>query len=672
MSDILTNKINAFFKNTAHIRAHVNQYEERPDQQAMAHAVGQALSQTDVLVAEAGTGTGKTMAYLIPALLSDKKIIISTATKNLQEQIINQEIPRAQKLLGVQKNIQILKGRNNYLCIEKLTQQTQQMSLFLSGEERVFKDILKWSTRTHKGDKEELPILKDESPLWSQIDARAERCLGKSCPNYKRCFVVKHREDAQHADILVVNHHLFLSDLGLKKNNQKDIAILPDYDAVIFDEAHALYDIATEFLGFQFSQAKYLFLCHESISYVAHSKDLGSEPRSLILGDLEILARLIEEFFESIKTQEEREFFDLKKHLDNPIHTQHKDLILTHLKQLEERLSTQKDAPVAQNLRTQIQHLDDDFRAAVLRTEHNQDKNDDQASINANLYAHLIDTYKSNKVKTSKTIKLLPLEVKHIISEILLSQKKAYIFASATLRIHQKFDNFKKNLGIYQSQELVVDSPFNYSKQALLFIPKDIPEPHDPDFSKHLTDLIETLCKHAKGGAFLLFTSLKMMHQQYQILHTRLPFKLLLQGQKPKTALVQEFSEHGSAVLFASHSFWEGVDIQGHALRLVVIDKLPFASPSDPLVQARMQHIEKQGRSGFVDVLMPNAIMALKQGFGRLIRAQDDFGVVAIADARLYKKSYGAQFLKALPKAKQTTQEQDVMRFYQNFRQVKN
>lgn len=600
-------------------------YAYRPEQAAMAKAVGLALARLEPLIVEAGTGTGKTFAYLVPALLSGRSVIISTGTRTLQDQLFRRDVPLLARALGLPAKIALLKGRTNYLCRHRLELATQQGSL-LGGERgmvRVLGRVSRWAAATKTGDLSELTDLPEQSALWPSITSTRENCLGQECPQFARCHVFEARRNAQAADIVVVNHHLLLADLALKDEGVGDL--LPGAEAVILDEAHQVPDIAAQFFGETWSVRQLQLLM----------RDIGAE--LLAAG---VRAPSIHAALAALETLLEELRGSLQRGAGRHEWTQLPDAFLDVLPELETAIS---------DIATQLEGLG--AGAGVSNCAR-------RAAGLANSLAALRELSDDTGLRwvdanpNGLLLQYTPFEVAERLREYVESRPCAWVFTSATLAIGEDFSHFAARVGLPEARTLQIDSPFDYPTQARIFLPPQMPEPQSPAFAARFIEVCAPLLEASGGRAFLLYTSYRALAEGVRALQARFPnpvFPVLVQGEAPREALLNRFRELGNAVLLATGSFWEGVDVKGEALSIVAIDKLPFASPDDPLLKARLEGIRRRGGNPFFEYQLPQAVLALKQGVGRLIRDFDDFGVIVIGDPRLRTRAYGRVFLDALP-----------------------
>ena len=617
-----------------------SRYEYRESQLTMADAVEDALMHDGVLLAEAGTGTGKTLAYLIPAILSEKRVIISTATKTLQDQIMEHDVPLLEKYLGLPVRVAAMKGLSNYLCLRRFEEFRVSEEADRAPHSKHLPILQTWKHDTVIGDRAELAALPDDAGIWSFVTSSPETRIGTKCSYFDACFVTQMKRRAEAAQIIVVNHHLFFADLATRNPSG---GILPDYDAVIFDEAHQIEDIATEFFGVRVSVTRVETLVRDARRAFA-AAGINENSREV----LEHVANTNWSFFSGLARIAEADIgrrpLDrraISKELLDAAHAA--DAALEALS-AHAKLHASESESISQMAR----------RASLLR--------DDLASV-------LDDDHDGSVAWTEArgrniAIGSSPVDISAIMRDEIFHRKQATIFTSATLSTGGTFDFVKSRLGIdFEIDEVQLASPFHYHEQVALFLPK-LPDPRAPTYAAEATDQIRALIEITGGGAFVLCTSNRAMNDFAAKLKIGLKNRLLVQGTAPKSALLDEFKKDGHAVLVATSSFWEGIDVPGEALRLVVIDKLPFDVPSDPLVVARCKTIEEAGGAPFMKYLVPSAAIALKQGFGRLIRTRTDRGVVAILDSRITTKGYGKYFLKSLPDARRTTSIDEIRAFW--------
>ncbi len=599
-------------------------YAYRPEQAVMAKAVGAALSRLEPLIVEAGTGTGKTFAYLIPALLSGRSVIISTGTRTLQDQLFRRDVPLLAKALGLPVKIALLKGRTNYLCRHRLELATQGSLLAPERHvKRLLAKVSRWAAITKSGDLAELTDMPEQSPIWPSISSTRENCLGQECPQFSRCHIFDARRNAQAADIVVVNHHLLLADLALKEEGFGDL--LPGAEAVILDEAHQVPDIAAQFFGQSWSVRQVQVLL----------RDISAE-----LAAAAIRAPALVEAVLAVEGQLEGLRFALQRGAGRYDWAELPDAFIDSLPGIETALS---------ELAVQLEGLGGGAGTSNCAR---------RAAKLANALAQLCELPDESGLRwveagaMGMTLQFTPFEIAERLREYVESRPCAWVFTSATLAIGEDFSHFAARIGLAEARTLRIDSPFDYREQARLFLPPAMPEPNDPRFAERFIEACAPLLTASGGRAFLLYTSYRALAEGVRALQARFPeppFPVLVQGEAPREALLAKFRELGNAVLLATGSFWEGVDVKGEALSIVAIDKLPFAAPDDPLLKARLEGIRRRGGNPFFEYQLPQAVLALKQGVGRLIRDFDDFGVIVIGDPRIKTKAYGRVFLEAMP-----------------------
>jgi ATP-dependent DNA helicase DinG len=636
----------------------------------MAQAVEQALKENRHLIVEAGTGTGKTLAYLVPVIRSGKRVIISTGTKNLQEQLFYKDVPFLEQALyrdptsGARMSVCYMKGRNNYLCRKKLYDLTDQP--VLSGLEEIeqYRAIAAWEKNTSTGDRAELAELPETSLLWHKLDARADACTGQKCSEWERCFITEMRRRAMESDIIIVNHHLFFADLAIKLQAEgaPDAGILPEAAAVIFDEAHELEDVAGNYFGISVSNLRVDELARDVEQSMQHNK-MTSASVAGALGSLRERSQL---FFSLLPAGDGRFAFETRREFleENGDEFIALNQALTRLAGELEALQ-QKPEEVfnfvrrTQEIQVQLGFaLESEDRNTVFWIERrgkfgSPRRNEAAQSPRDQFHA-----------RQHVFLQATPIDVGPILRECLWSKLECAVLTSATLAVGGGFDYIRRRLGMEHARELVLQSHFEYESQAVLYVPPDLPDPRTPQFTGKASERIRRLLEITRGRAFVLFTSYAQMHDVYQRLLGEVEFPLLRQGDAPKSALLEEFRLTPNAVLFATSSFWQGVDVQGEQLSCVIIDRLPFAVPSDPIVAARVKAIDADGGNAFFQYQVPAAVITLKQGFGRLIRSLHDRGLLVLLDNRILKKQYGRVFIDSLPNYKKTTDMRVVEQFF--------
>jgi ATP-dependent DNA helicase DinG len=625
-------------------------YEHRPGQIQMAQAVADAMEENQHLCVEAGTGTGKTLAYLLPAIFSNKRVIISTATKNLQEQLFFRDLPFLEKALNRKLSVCYMKGRSNYLCWNRLEDIDGEAYLFSPHDPEYLRMIKLWARQTGTGDRAELTELPDDSLLWHRLDARRETCSGQKCRNFDACFITKVRQQALASDIVIVNHHLFFADLSLR---QGDFAsILPDYSILVFDEAHELEDVATQYFGVTISNYRF----EELIRDAEHALREEAVASDYLNGQLAKLAERSREFFARFLRKEGRYMLQpLGSGLPVRRGVEGIDSFSDSYKALRMQLNVVRAA--LGNVTVQS----DSLEALSRRCRELEDE-----------LSTILESDSSERVYWCEIrgrgvfLWASPINISSILKERLFSSVDSAILTSATLSTGGNFIFVRSRLGLERTNELIVPSHFDFASQAIFYVPRNIPEPREEGWVQHACKELEMILGASKGRAFILFTSYSQMEQVYQSLKNHLRFPLFVQGEKSKSGLLESFRNTPNAVLFATSSFWQGVDVQGEQLSCVIIDKLPFSVPSDPVVAARIAQINESGGNAFYDYQIPTATILLKQGMGRLIRSRNDRGILALLDKRILTKSYGRVFLRSLPPAPLTHDPEQVCSFLRN------
>jgi len=645
-------------------------YEFRRGQLQMAQAVEQALEERRHLIVEAGTGTGKTLAYLVPVIRSGKKVIISTGTKNLQEQLFHKDIPFLEQALfpmGEGKlKVCYMKGRNNYLCRKKLYDLTDQP--VLSGLEEIehYRAIAAWEKVTQSGDKAELAALPEASALWHKLDARSDTCLGQKCSAWDRCFITEMHRRAMESDIIIVNHHLFFADLSIKQQAEyaPDAGILPEIGAVIFDEAHELEDVAGSYFGVSVSNGRFEELCRD----VEVSLQRNHMLSAAMSGALKSVRERAPFFFALLPSGDGRFSFENRREFmeENGDEFLGLQQSLGRLGSELENLPSKPEevfnfARRAQELQVQLSFvMESQDRNTVFWIERRG------RQFSPRRYPSPGGDAQKSKEQGRQHVfvQATPIDVGPILRECLWSKLECAVLTSATLAVGGGFDYIRKRLGFDHARDLVLPSHFDYQSQALLYVPPDLPDARTPQFTVKAAERIRRLLEITRGRAFVLFTSYAQMNDVYQKLLGEIEFPLLRQGDAPKSALLEEFRLTPNAVLFATSSFWQGVDVQGEQLSCVIIDRLPFAVPTDPVVAARVKAIDAEGGNAFFQYQVPSAVITLKQGFGRLIRSLHDRGLLVLLDNRILKKQYGRVFVDSLPNYKRTTDMRVVEGFF--------
>jgi ATP-dependent DNA helicase DinG len=610
----------------------------RPQQQAMAEAVAAAIAGAGTLLCEAGTGTGKTFAYLVPALESGRRVIISTGTRHLQDQLFHRDLPVVRRALAASGTAALLKGRANYLCLHRLDQATAESGFLHDEFDDTLERVRSWSGRTRSGDIAELAEVPETAPVWPAVTSTADNCLGAECPCYQDCFVVKARREAAAADLVVVNHHLFLADMNLREEGFAEL--IPSADAVIFDEAHQLPDLATEFFGASLSSRQVVDLARDTAR--AGAEEAAEQAA---LGGF---AAALERASDAVRAALPAESARLEWHRIEASVQSALDALQAALDDLAAALAAVAERGAA------LAHCARRAEALALRL----------AGIGGGGEMHAVRWIETHR--RSFALHRTPVDVAETFQARLGQYRCAWIYTSATLAVGEDFGYFKARLGIEDATQRRWESPYHYREQALLYLPEIPIEPRDPDYTTAVIETALPVLEASRGRAFLLFTSHRALSAARALLADRLDFPLLVQGDAPRAELLERFRRTPNAVLLGTASFWEGVDVRGEALSCVIIDKLPFAVPDDPLLQARVRWLREQGRNAFLEFQLPEAVLALKQGVGRLIRDETDTGVLVICDPRIHTRGYGRAFLAALPEIPVTRNVTDVRRFFRS------
>ncbi len=617
---------------------HIDGFSFRPQQLQMAQSVAEAMADSTVLITEAGTGTGKTFAYLVPALLSGLKVIISTGTKNLQDQLYHRDLPLIKELLAVPARVALLKGRSNYLCIHRLDNALSEGRLRSRELVDQLMEVRSWSANTKSGDIAELSSIPEDSHIWPIVTSTVDNCLGSECPVYGDCHLVEARRRSQEADLVVVNHHLLCADFALKEEGFGEL--LPEADCFIVDEAHQLPETASNFFGTSVSGRQLLELARDSeTEYLREAGDLPEIPVQV-----SALSKAVRDL---------RLVFGLELRRGPWSDLEHDESVTNALRRMREELDRME------SLLGQIKERGKGLESCYER-----------CGMLKSTLSSLFDQEDENSIRWFETysqsfsLNRTPLDISELFKSQMQQRSASWIFTSATLAVGESFRHFQDQLGVADAITSCLDSPFDYPNQALWFVPRNMPEPRSQDYQNAVLEVIVPVLEASRGRAFLLFTSHRALRLASDALEQRVEFPLLVQGSAPKNELLQRFRKLGNAVLLGTASFWEGVDVRGEALSCVVIDKLPFASPGDPVLQARIDALKKRGGNPFMEFQVPQAAIALKQGAGRLIRDETDRGVLVICDPRLLSKGYGHTFLNSMPPMARTREISDVQRFF--------
>ena len=634
--------IKQFFSEKGELSQSIQDYRVRQEQVDISVLIDEAITNKKRLIVEAGTGIGKTFAYLVPAFLSGGKIIISTATKNLQDQLFTKDIPMIRDALNVPVTLAMLKGRSNYLCHLRL-ENAMSEGAFMTKEDVTYLHLVNQHAKhSVDGDRSELDTIPESSSIWPQVTSTKENCLGQDCSFYKECFVMNARKKALAADVTIVNHHLFFADLNMKEEGISEL--LPKATTVIFDEAHQIPDIASIFFGKNVSTAQISEIVQDGYQiYLKHMKDVSDFETTL--NDLE----KVNKDFRLVFPRESNRYPYQKISTFSRFDSAYEDLI-EKLKKLIKLLAHHKDRD------TEIEKYFDSANEILSNFDAWREDKDNNS-------IKWVEVY-SQSVQLNNT----PLSIADMFAKHINNESTSWIFTSATLAVKNNFDHFKNQLGLIDADSVSKESPFNYAEKALLFVPKAMPDANHENFNFAVVNQIYPFIKASKGRAFILCTTLKSMREIYTLLQDKietdqLDYPIYLQGDGARNHLLNKFREHGHAILIGSLSFWEGVDVKGDALSLVVIDKLPFFSPEDPVLAARIDKINQSGKNAFMEYQLPNAVITLKQGAGRLIRDEFDKGVLVICDTRIIEKAYGKRMWQSLPPFTRSRDDFEVIQF---------
>ncbi|RZM80663.1 ATP-dependent helicase [Pseudoalteromonas rubra] len=638
--------ITQYFSENGPLAHHFSGYQPRQPQIDMAEAIDQVVKEGGQCVVEAGTGTGKTFAYLVPALVNDKKVIISTGSKALQEQLYHRDLPELLKALGKGRKVALLKGRANYLCTYRLNEHVAHVPSDDPDVMHQLAMVAKFATETQSGDLADCVGIEEDAKVLPYVNSTADNCLGKDCPDFAECYIRKARIKAAEADLVVINHHLFFADMSVKESGFAEL--MPTADSYIFDEAHQLGEIASDYFG-------------ESIS----TKQLHA-----LINDLRLIYR-----------SDIPDMLQLGKTL-NKLETSVADLRLVFGSDgargdWREKL---QDKVICDALHRVISNLDFLYQVLKLcldrsdKIEHPLERVlsfkgqlDRAFDVSLPGFSYWFET-----TRRFLTIHITPLDVSNRFKDMMAKSEASFVFTSATLSVDNSLAHFNASLGLEPDHQAIVDSPFDYESQAVLCLPRYLPETKDEMMPHALVKIAKQVINAAKGRTFLLFTSYRVMHLVYEGLSTATEYPVFMQGQASKRIILEQFVRHGNAVLMGTASFWEGVDVRGDTLSCVLIDKLPFTSPDDPLLQARMKDAQLQDKEPFDEIQLPLAVIALKQGVGRLIRDKKDKGVLIICDNRLVTRKYGETFIKSLPPMSRTRDLDKALSFLENIDQHEN
>ena len=635
--------IDSIFSSDGALSRHITGFRARSQQLEMAQAIAETIAKHRILVAEAGTGTGKTLAYLVPALLAGGKVIISTGTKTLQDQLFSRDIPTVRAALKIPVTVALLKGRANYICHYHLERSLQDMHLsFVNRDEiQYLQQIERYANNSKNGDKSGLSEVPENAAIWQQVTSTRDNCLGSECPSYKKCFVMEARKQALAADVVVVNHHLFFADVMLRDEGLSEL--LPACNTVIFDEAHQLPETASLFFGESISTGQLLDLARDAkVEAVQAAGDFVGLPNTIAA--MEKAARDLR-----LTVMEDNTRLSLAAIKQNARFTDALGNLLEKLTTLAKQLENQAER--SEGLENCWQRTTNH----LYLIQRWRDETEMQGHV------RWIEIYNQ-----ALQLNATPLSIAEIFQKQMITSPRAWIFTSATLSVKRDFTHYNEEMGLTTAQTACWESPFNFAEQALLYVPTGLPEPQHRTYTDQVVQAALPVLRASRGRAFFLCTSLRAMQRVYELLQTadEFDFPLLLQGQGSRSYMLERFRELNNAILIGSQSFWEGVDVRGEALSLVIIDKLPFAPPDDPVLAARIEKINNEGRNAFMEYQLPRAVINLKQGAGRLIRDEADRGVLMICDPRLTTKAYGKQIWQSLPPMKRTRDLAEVEHFF--------
>ena len=632
-------------------------FEPREAQLAMAGAASKVFAEGGILLAEAGTGTGKTLAYLVPAILSRQRVLVSTGTKNLQEQIFFKDLPVLRESLGVPFTATFMKGRGNYLCLHRFdglrdgSSGTATASLFTASPRDALhlRIIDQWSRETETGDRAEIDDLPEDLPIWNDIAATTENCIGKECPRYDDCFVVRMRQRAAESDVVIVNHHLLCADAAIRQNELGEV--IPNCSYAIIDEAHQLEDVATQYFGLAVSTYRLDDLARDVLRAVGANLIADRERAEEFASDARRITDTARAFFSAVESMRQQVQGNSESRIrirsgQTSRFGEEGAALIAALEALEADVALASDLPedvIALGRRAgELRH---DVRFLI--------RADDPG------FVYFIETRGRGVF-----LRAAPIDVSTIVREVLLDRMRGTVLTSATLSVDGSFRYVRDRLGVTRAQEIRLDSEFDYRRQSILYLPQRMPEPRSSHFAEAVAKEVIEILRLTRGRAFVLFTSYSNLREVHRIASAELEYPILVQGAAPRSTLLRDFKATPNAVLLATSSFWQGVDVVGEALSCVIIDKLPFASPGDPITAARIEAMTARGDSAFEDYQVPLAILALKQGLGRLIRHRQDRGLLAVLDPRLKTMGYGRRFLASLPPAPVTQRLPDIERFF--------
>ncbi len=634
----------------------VPEFEPRPGQRAMAAAVAEAIEQGQVLLAEAGTGTGKTIAYLVPAILSGRRILVSTGTKTLQEQIFSKDLPLLQASLGVPFKAACMKGRGNYLCLHRLDQFRDNPMAMAFADAETMAAVGDWAERTDTGDRAELEDLPEDLSIWSDLSAASESCVGSSCPRDRDCFITRMRQRAAESDIVIVNHHLLCADASVRQNAYGEV--IPECHVAVIDEAHQLEDVATQYFGVAVSTYRVDDLVRDVERLVATGA-CADDPAEMRRASDRVRDRAAL-FFQALRNLVSSGTGG-GPHASRSVPPDRQRVTASLLAGVQPIGASLADAlDGLQGVAALVREPGEDVAAVGRRAGETRDALVFLLRAGDPDYVYYLETRGRGVF-----LRASPIDVSTIVREVLIDRMQATILTSATLSVAGSFDYVRRRLGVREAGEVRLPSEFRYEEQAILYLPEGMPDPRSPLFASAACREVLEILKRTEGRAFVLFTSYSVLRDVERQLASALDYPVLVQGSAPRSVLLRQFRSLGNAVLLATSSFWQGVDVVGEALSCVIVDKLPFASPAEPVTAARIEAITARGDSAFDQYQLPLAILTLAQGLGRLIRHRQDRGVLAVLDPRIRSKGYGARFLEALPPAPVVTRLEEITRFFE-------
>ena len=629
----LVDHVEAAFAADGPLAAALPSFEPRAGQQEMAAAAAGVFEDGGVLLAEAGTGTGKTLAYLAPAILSGHRVLVSTGTRQLQDQIYEKDLPALRAALGVDFTATCMKGRGNYLCLHRFEafRDGDPLGLGLAPDRRHVDAIAEWAVRTGTGDRAEIADLPDDLPFWNEVSAASDNCIGAECPRHAECFITRMRQRAAESDLVIVNHHLLCADAAVRQSAWGEV--IPSYPYAVIDEAHQLEDVATQYFGVAVSNYRLERLIADGRRWTARDLEEDAEAARTLHEKLAAVEELAARFFMDVETRFPRaERTRLNADVLEPVAEPGREL-----------------ASTVRDLETAVQSLanaTEDLLALGRRAHEVADDVDFVLAAGDENFVYFLE-----RRGRGAFLRASPIDVSSIVREMLLDRLQGTILTSATLAVDGSFDYQRSRLGIRQATELRLPSEFDYAAQTVLYLPRGMPEPRSPAFARDAAEQVRALLDVTRGRAFVLFTSFANLHEVRRLIAPACRYPLLVQGDAPRPVLLHRFRTTANAVLLATSSFWQGVDVAGDTLSCVIIDKLPFAPPGDPVTAARMESIARGGGRPFDEYQVPLAVLGLQQGLGRLIRHRRDRGVLSVLDPRLLNKGYGRRFLDSLPDA---------------------